>query len=90
MTWLKSEIEKRGLSQRDVGAAAGLSEVQMSKVMNGGRKLSADEAAAIWRHFGYVLPDDDASPVDIRILQLLSRLTEDEKIALEHILKRGG
>lgn len=90
MEWLKSEIEKRGVTQKEVGAIAGLSEVQMSKVMKGSRKLSATEAAAIWRHFGYVLPDDEASDVDMRILQLLSRLSEDEKTALEHLLKRGG
>ncbi|MFG6081570.1 helix-turn-helix domain-containing protein [Paracoccus litorisediminis] len=90
MTWLKEEMESRGLTQRDVGAAAGLSEVQMSKVMSGNRKLSADEASAIWRYLGYTLPDEEASAVDMRILRQLTRLTDDEKIALEHLLKRGG
>lgn len=90
MNWLKDELTRRGMSQKDVGAAAGLTEVQMSKVMNGNRKLSADEAAAIWRHLGYSLPDDAATDVDMRILRLLTHLSEDEKIALERLLNRGG
>lgn len=90
MEWLKNEMVRRGISQKDIGAAAGLTEVQMSKVMSGNRKLTADEAAAIWRHLGYVLPDDAATDVDMRILQILSHLSEEEKIALERLLKRGG
>lgn len=90
MDWLRSEMDRQGLSQKDVGAAAGLSDVQMSKVMNGKRKLTADEAAAIWRKLGYALPGDGATDVDMRILQLLTRLSEDEKIGLESLLKRGG
>lgn len=90
MDWLKREMIKRGVSQKSVGEAAGLSEVQMSKVMAGARKLSADEAAAIWRSFGYTLPDDDASDADVRILQKLSLLSEDEKTALEVLLRSLG
>lgn len=90
MEWLRKEMALRGVSQKDIGIAAGLSEGQISKVMNGTRRLTADEAAAIWRHLGYAMPDEDATDVDLRILQLLTRLTEDEKIALEQLLKRGG
>lgn len=90
MEWLKAEMDRRGVSQKDVGAAAGLTEVQMSKVMKGNRKLTADEASAIWRYLGYVLPDEGSSDVDKRILSLLTHLSEDEKIALERLLKRGG
>ncbi|QBX34613.1 helix-turn-helix transcriptional regulator [Paracoccus liaowanqingii] len=90
MEWLKAEIVRRGVTQKDVGAAAGLTDVQMSKVLSGNRKLSAEEASAIWRHFGYVLPDDEATDTDMRILQHLARLSDDEKTALERLLKRGG
>lgn len=90
MEWLKDEMARRQVTQKDVGIAAGLNDSQMSKVLSGVRKLSADEAAAIWRFLGYTLPDDESSDIDRRILQQLTRLNDDEKSALMHLLKRGG
>lgn len=84
--WLKSEIDRRNLSQRDVGEAVGLSDAQMSKVMAGSRKLSAAEADAIRRFLGYTLPDDEATELDNRLLRALSRMTDGEKAALEVFL----
>lgn len=89
MEWLKSELERQGITQKTLGEAVGLSEVQMSKLMAGDRRLLASEAASIWRYLGYTLPDDEASEVDKRILQLLSRMTDEEKIALERLLCRS-
>lgn len=84
--WLKSEIDRRNLSQRDVGEAVGLSDAQMSKVLAGNRKLSSDEADAIRRFFGYTLPDDEATALDNRLLRALSQMSESEKTALEVFL----
>lgn len=85
--WLKTEMAKRKLSQRDVAEAVGLTDAQMSKVLSGSRKLSSEEADSIRRFFGYALPDDEASDLDIRLLRALSQMTEAEKAALEVFLK---
>lgn len=85
--WLKSEMSKRNLTQRDVGEAVGLSDAQMSKVLNGLRKLSSEEADRIRRFLGYALPDDEATELDIRLLHALSQMTDAEKAALEVFLQ---
>lgn len=74
LTWITEQLEERGLTQRELGEAIGLSEVQVSKVLRGGRKLSADEADAIRRFFGYRLPDDPILSDADRIHDYLSRL----------------
>ena len=58
MEWIDEQLQRRGLNRRELADAVGLTEAQMSKVMNQHRKLSADEADAIRRFFGYRLPDD--------------------------------
>lgn len=61
IAWIDEQLAKRGMPRRELASAIGFTESQMSKVMNGTRQLSADEADAIRRFFGYRLPDD---PVD--------------------------
>lgn len=85
--WLKSEMVKKNLTQRDVGEAVGLTDAQMSKVLSGYRKLSSDEADRIRRYLGYALPDDEATELDIRLLHALSQMNDAEKAALEVFLQ---
>ena len=87
MEWLKNEMERRGLTQREVGEAVGLTDGQMSKVMSGLRQLKSTEADAIRRFLGYTLPDDEASELEIRLLRAMSKMSDDEKAALEMFLK---
>jgi transcriptional regulator with XRE-family HTH domain len=75
-------LERRGASQTDLARAIGLTESQMSKAMNGGRRLTASEADSIRRFFGYRLPDDPLDPVDALINDHLTRLRTDQKRAL--------
>jgi len=86
MEWLKNEMARRGLTQREVGEAIGMSDAQMSKVMSGFRQLKSTEADAIRRYLGYTLPDDEASELEIRLLRAMSKMTDTEKAALEVFL----
>lgn len=59
MHWIDQQLEQRKMTRRElVGHIPGMTETKMSLVMNGRRKLIADEADAIRRFFGYRLPDD--------------------------------
>lgn len=59
MQWIDEQLEKKGLPRRALSdAIPGMTPVKVSLVMSGKRKLSADEADAIRRFFGYRLPDD--------------------------------
>ncbi|WP_349380798.1 helix-turn-helix transcriptional regulator [Paracoccus sp. (in: a-proteobacteria)] len=86
MEWLKEQLEQRGLTQAAAGDAIGLSESKMSKVMNGSRKLSADEADGLRRFLGYYLPDDPRDAPEVRIMNHLSKLQSDQKRAVEAFL----
>lgn len=65
LEWIKEQLDLRGVSQRELGAAIGLTEQKMSHVMRGRRALSAREADSIRRFFGYELPEDLATPVAV-------------------------
>jgi len=82
MEWVKQQMERRGIGQRELGEAIGLSESQMSKVIHGGRKLSSTEADAIRRYFGYRLPDDPVDTIEARIFDHLATLRGDQKRAV--------
>lgn len=58
MKWIDEQLEARGINRRELADAIGFTEAQMSKVMNGHRRLTANEADKIRRFFGYRLPDD--------------------------------
>ena len=88
MEWLKEQLRDRGISQVDAGAAIGLSESKMSKVMNGSRKLSADEADGLRRFLGYYLPDDSRDAPEVRIMGHISKLQSDQKQAVEAFLRQ--
>lgn len=83
MKWISEQMKARGVTQKQVGEAIGLSEVQMSKIMNGHRKLTADEADGIRRFFGYPMPDDlMAGKPERTVLDGLSVLDDAQKRAL--------
>lgn len=82
MEWIDEQLRRKGLCRRELADAVGLTEVQMSKVMNGHRRLSADEADAIRRFFGFRLPDDPpGSDLDL-IQDHLSRLGVQQRRAV--------
>jgi len=58
MQWIDEQLKERGMNRRQLAEAIGFTESQMSKTMAGTRQLSAQEADAIRRLFGYRLPDD--------------------------------
>lgn len=58
MEWIRQQLDTKGLSQADLGAAIGLTSVQINKVLTGYRSLKASEADGIRRFFGYELPED--------------------------------
>ncbi|MBL3580636.1 helix-turn-helix transcriptional regulator [Rhodovulum visakhapatnamense] len=82
LAWIDEQLEAHGMSRRELAARIGLTEAQMSKVMGGSRKLSADEADAIRRVFGYSTPDNPEDPDISRIYSILSQLGERQRRAV--------
>lgn len=67
MQWIDDQLTQRDMPRRALAEAIpGMTETKLSLVMSGRRKLSADEADAIRRFFGYRLPDDPPrSDIDV-------------------------
>lgn len=64
---IKALLEKTGKSQADLGRHLGLSDSVMSKLLNGTRRLRADEAEKITRFFSEPGPSYEKRPVsDVR------------------------
>lgn len=83
VNWLKQALETKGISQRELAERVGLTESQISKVMSGDRALKADEADAIRRALGYMLPEDlKPGSVERQIIDLVADLDERERTAL--------
>lgn len=83
MQWIDEQLEDRGLRRKHLAdAIPGLKEQKLSLVMNGHRKLSAKEADAIRRFFGYRLPDDPPVTAADRIQDQLAMLDERQKRAV--------
>ena len=82
VNWIDKQIERRGINRRELAEHIGLTESQMSKVMNGTRRLTADEADAIRRFFGYRLPDDPADDDLSRIHEALTMLGDRQRRAV--------
>jgi transcriptional regulator with XRE-family HTH domain len=77
--WLRRQMEDRGLSQAELARAVRMPGPALSKVMNGMRRLSAQEADAIRRHLGYRLPDDEPDLLDDHIGAMLAQATSQQK-----------
>ena len=82
MEWINQQLEARGMNRRMLADAIGLTEVQLSKVMGGSRRLTADEADAIRRFFGYRLPDDPPVTDLDKIQDYLSQLGAPQRRAV--------
>lgn len=82
LAWIDEKIAERGITRREVAEAIGLSESQMSKVMAGTRKLSADEADGIRRFFGFPPPDDLVDADMARIQDNIARLRAKQRRSL--------
>ncbi len=79
MQWIDEQLEKRQMTRRElVNAVPGMTETKLSLVMSGNRKLSAVEADAIRRHFGYRLPDDPPGSLRDRIDDQIAMLGEGQ------------
>jgi hypothetical protein len=79
MQWIDQQLKQRKMNRRQLAdVIPGMTETKLSLSMSGQRKLSADEADAIRRHFGYQLPDD---PIDTplgRIHEQLAMLGDSQ------------
>lgn len=84
--WLKNEMKNRGIPAKDIAQAIGLDDAQMSRALNGGRKLSATEADNIRRYLGYLLPEDAETEEDARLLRILMQMSPERKKALEILI----
>lgn len=62
--WIRQQLEHAGVSQAALGAAVGLTPVQINKILTGYRRLYADEADKIRQFFGYTAPEDAAEERD--------------------------
>lgn len=83
MEWIDRQLEERGLPRRALAEAIPtFTETKLSLVMSGKRKLSADEADAIRRFFGYRLPDDPPVTAFDRIEDQLAKLDEGQRHAV--------
>jgi len=94
LEWIDSELSARGWPRRSlVDVVPGFTEKKISEVFSGRRKLSADEADAIRRLFGYRLPHDPVPRDQVDMEKLLSRVGDDQKRAvvlyLEALLESG-
>lgn len=79
LSWIDEQLAGRGLRRRHLAEAIPtLSESKLSLVMKGDRKLSADEADAIRRFFGYRLPDDPPNSAKDKIYDQLAMLGEEQ------------
>lgn len=89
MNWISSELANRGMTQADLAARIGLTEVQMSKVMRGSRRLTSDEADSIRRCFGYKLPEEAAQDaLEGAIMRHLGKMGRAQKEALVIFLEK--
>lgn len=65
MDWVKHQIELKGLTQRALADALGITEQKMSHIFTGRRRVLADEADQIRRFLGYTLPEDLPSTIAV-------------------------
>lgn len=60
--WIKAELKKSGLRQKDLANHIGLAKSRMSEVMHGRRRLTVEELSAASKFFGSAPPDLIATP----------------------------
>ena len=92
--WLKAEIDRRGILQRELAEAMGISESTLSKIFGSGdkpRKITGNEAMKALRFLGYPVPAPGAEerPLDI-IVRYAAKLDESQQRALAAYLESQG
>lgn len=65
MEWLRSQMDQRKLTQRDLAAVVGMTEQMFTNVMAGRRRFKSSEVDAIRRSFGYRLPEDPSPSIAV-------------------------
>ena len=85
MEWLKTQMEIRGLTQRDVAAIAGMTDQMFTTIVKGRRSLQLEEADRIRRHFGYLLPEDMP-----RTIAVVGKVGAGDHIELVDGYEKGG
>lgn len=85
MEWVRQQLEAKGLTQRALAEALGISEQKMSHVFTGRRGIRADEADKIRRFFGYTLPED--RPTSIAVV---GRVAAGDHIELADDFEKGA
>lgn len=85
LDWIRQQMEIKGVSQRDLGAAIGLSDAKISNVLRGARQLKASEADGIRRFFGYRLPED-RNP----IIAVIGKVGAGDHVLLADDFEKGG
>lgn len=65
MAWIKDQLEIRGLSQKDLALAVGMTPQMFTNVVQGRRVLKAREVDAIRRFFGFELPEERPSTIAV-------------------------
>ena len=79
MEWIDEQLRARGWPRKRLAdAIPGMNESKLSLVMSGQRKLSAAEADAIRRYFGYRLPDDPPRSLQDEVQDMLARLGDGQ------------
>lgn len=63
--WIRQQLALAGKTQGDLGDAVGLTSVQINKILQGGRRLKADEADRIRKFFGFSLPEERPSTISV-------------------------
>lgn len=65
MDWLRTQMEIRGLTQRELASTIGITEQMFTNVVAGRRQFKAAEVDAIRREFGYRLPEDPSPTIAV-------------------------
>lgn len=83
LDWVDQQLKARGLPRRALAEVIpGMTEVKLSLIWSGKRRLTSDEADAIRRFFGYRLPDDPPTTWEHELHDVMSRLREDQRRAV--------
>ena len=83
MEWIDEQLALHNKPRRALAEAVpGMTETKLSLVMSGSRRLSAAEADAIQKFFGYPLVDDPEDPVGAKIFDLIAKLGDGQKRAV--------
>jgi transcriptional regulator with XRE-family HTH domain len=88
--WLRKELDRRKISQKELADLSGITPAQISRVISGTRGPGTDLIQSIaralnlppeevYRAAGLLPPTTNPSPLDRLIIHLMSTLPEEEK-----------